>query len=132
MSWACHGPEDSPSKNTAGIILFVDGPRRLPARHRTRPGELPEEASARSDAEPVAAAVAPPRHDLVAVARLGIVGAVGVQEESLHALHLVLDEQNVAPDAAQKLRLVDEEAAQLPQQRAHRALGHHIHLLVHS
>lgn len=62
-----------------------------------------------------------PRADLV----VAVLGLREVEEEAVHALHLVLDELHIAADAAQQLRLAHQHGGQPPKQRVQGTLGIH-------
>uniref|UniRef100_M8CQW2 Uncharacterized protein n=1 Tax=Aegilops tauschii TaxID=37682 RepID=M8CQW2_AEGTA len=63
-----------------------------------------------------------PSADLVVT----VVSLGEVEEQAVHALHLILDELNVAMEAAEQLRLIDEDGGQAAKERVEGALGIHL------
>jgi hypothetical protein len=57
---------------------------------------------------------------------VSVLGLREVEEQAVHALHLVPDELHVATDAAEQLRLIEEEVGEAAQERVERAMGFHL------
>lgn len=80
----------------------------------------------------VATAIAGEANDLLHPCPDLVVAVLGLrelQEQAVHALNLVLDELHVATDAAEQLRLLDQDAGEAAQEGVEGALR--VHLIIY-